>query len=212
METLRPRERRHQRTQQAILDAARAIVREHGIDGLTIRAIADRIEYSPAGLYEYYGGKDEIIGALCLQGFQRLTQYLASPDPTLPPLDYLVECGMSYIAFAREDSDLFLLIFTNAPLLMPETLPPSVTAGQMLMENSAFMTLYRAVERCVEASILPSDRGLGVFELALTAWQMVHGVAMLNVTILKPLPVDPTQARRGLMALMLGLQQEVETA
>ena len=49
------------RTQQAILDAARAIIHEQGPDKLSMRAIADRIDYSPAGLYEYYGSKEEII-------------------------------------------------------------------------------------------------------------------------------------------------------
>ena len=56
-----PRERRAQRTRDAILEAARQIIGKDGIDGLSTRGIADAIDYSPAGLYEYFGSKEEII-------------------------------------------------------------------------------------------------------------------------------------------------------
>ncbi|NJN55580.1 MAG: helix-turn-helix transcriptional regulator, partial [Anaerolineae bacterium] len=59
MDELTPRERRHLRTKDAILDAARLIIKEQGADALSIRAIAEQIDYSPAGLYEYFGSKEE---------------------------------------------------------------------------------------------------------------------------------------------------------
>ena len=89
-EELSPRERRHQRTQQAILDAALEIIHEKGVDGLSIRAIADKIDYSPAGLYEYYGSKEEIIAALCMQGLERFGRHLASVDRSLPTEEYMI--------------------------------------------------------------------------------------------------------------------------
>ncbi|MCB0105373.1 MAG: TetR family transcriptional regulator, partial [Caldilineaceae bacterium] len=48
-ETLTPRERRALRTREAILDAARKIISKDGVDGLSMRNIADAIDYSPAG-------------------------------------------------------------------------------------------------------------------------------------------------------------------
>ena len=81
MEALSPRAKRHQRTRDAILEAARHIVHEDGIGGLSMREIARRIEYSPAGLYEYFGSKEEIIDAICEEGFRRLT--MQAPEPNL---------------------------------------------------------------------------------------------------------------------------------
>ena len=59
-----PRTKRHLRTKQAILDAARQIIAEEGPAALSMRALADRIDYSAAGLYEYFGSKEEIIAAV----------------------------------------------------------------------------------------------------------------------------------------------------
>jgi AcrR family transcriptional regulator len=56
MDELTPRQRRHLRTKDAILDAARQIIAEEGADNLSMRGIAERIDYSAAGLYEYFGG------------------------------------------------------------------------------------------------------------------------------------------------------------
>ena len=61
-EALTPRQRRHLRTKDAILDAARQIIATEGAEKLSMRAIAKRIDYSPAGLYEYFGSKDVLTG------------------------------------------------------------------------------------------------------------------------------------------------------
>lgn len=62
-DTLTPRERRAQRTRDAILEAARGIISKKGVEALSIRSIADAIDYSPAGLYEYFGsGRDHPCG------------------------------------------------------------------------------------------------------------------------------------------------------
>src|SRR5688500_12347249 len=101
-EELRPRERRYQRTQQAILTAARSLLTEGGPDALAIRAIADRSDLSPAGLYEYYGSKEEIITALYWEGHRMLKRYMAQVPLTLPPDEYMVELGIAYIHFALQ--------------------------------------------------------------------------------------------------------------
>jgi AcrR family transcriptional regulator len=79
---MQPRERRFQRTRQAILDAALAIIREEGPAALNMRALAERSDYSAAGLYEYFGGKDEIIAAVCQEGHDRLASHMRRGDPS----------------------------------------------------------------------------------------------------------------------------------
>lgn len=204
-----PRERRHQRTQQAILDAARAIIHDQGVGGLSMRAIADRIDYSPAGLYEYYGGKDEIITAVCSEAFAQLTVALRSTDPALPPAAHLRECGVNYIRFATENTDAFLLMFTNAPLTgLPDTLnldsPHNVTLEMMLHESPAFMVLHDAVARCVDAGLFPERAEYGIFEMAIACWQMVHGMAMLAVTMMREQPPPLDSYRASLEVLQAG--------
>ncbi|MBW7883486.1 MAG: TetR/AcrR family transcriptional regulator [Caldilineaceae bacterium] len=206
-EELSPRERRHQRTQQAILEAARQIIREEGVDSLSMRAIADRIDYSPAGLYEYFGSKEEIVGGVCSEGFLRLTQRLQSTDPSLPPLDYLVEMGLSYISFAMSNSDFFMLMFTNAPLVAPANFPQDEAPETLLRRSPAFQSLYRAVQRCVDAGVFIERPDFDVLGIAIACWQIVHGISMLNLTTMRIKPIDPARQRVTLRTLLSGFIQ-----
>ena len=76
-----PRERRAERTRKAILDTAMQLIVEKGPDKLSLREVARRIDYSPAGLYEYFGSKDELVEAACSEADRRLGLYLNAADP-----------------------------------------------------------------------------------------------------------------------------------
>lgn len=212
-ETLTPRERRALRTREAILDAARKIISKDGVDGLSMRNIADAIDYSPAGLYEYFGGKEEIIHAVIEQGFARFTQALESVDTTLSAREYAREVGLAYIHFAVRNPDFFLLMFTTAPLseIYQETYQrpkDRASAVAMLRNEPSFAVLYRAIERAVDEGLYHPQPGFGVFEMALTSWSHVHGIAMLRVTTFRELPIDFTDLdRAALDVLFRGLSK-----
>src|SRR6266516_2377176 len=72
------RERERQATQQAILQAAVEIASEEGWQAVTIRRVAERIEYSPSAIYKYFEDKEAILFALLLQGFQQMLATLES--------------------------------------------------------------------------------------------------------------------------------------
>ncbi len=181
---LTPRERRQQRTQHGIIDAARQIIREGGVEALSMRAIAERIDYSPAGLYEYFASKEEIIGAVCEQNFERFTQRLAAVDIALPPPEYMLELGLAYIDFAARNPDSFLLMFTTVPLLRGGKKHPDITddVETLIAKGDAFGILVKGVQRCVEAGLYPASADFGVIEMAYASWTQVHGLAMLRVT------------------------------
>jgi len=208
---LTPRERRAQRTRDAILEAARKIISTDGLDGLSIRSIADAIDYSPAGLYEYFGGKEEIIYAVVQQGFARFTRALESVDKRLPAPDYAREVGLAYIHFAVQNPDFFLLMFTTAPLSdsYRSAGKQSGQAGNAiaaLKEEPSFAVLYHAVERLVNEGIYSTRPNLDVFEMALISWGHVHGIAMLRITSGRQFPLDFTAFdREALNVLFRGL-------
>ena len=74
------RERIKQATREGILQGARQIAQEEGWGALTIRKVADYIEYSPSIVYEYFDSKDEILRALMQQGFQTLAVAMDVPN------------------------------------------------------------------------------------------------------------------------------------
>jgi AcrR family transcriptional regulator len=199
-EELSPRQRRHQRTQQTILEAARALLAEGGPDKLSIRAIADRIDYSPAGLYEYYGSKEEIIGALCWEGHRTLKRYMAQVSLTMPPDQYLVEIGMAYIEFALQNPDYFLLIFTSSAARPEYDSASGGPSAEMMEEDSSFPLLLKGVARAVEAGTIRYLPDLGLVETAYAFWSIVHGAAMLRISYLSDVESDFHRADRLMLA------------
>jgi AcrR family transcriptional regulator len=199
---MQPRKRRFQRTRQTILEAAFEIIREEGPAALNMRALAERSDYSAAGLYEYFGSKDEIIAEVCQQGLERLTSHMRQADPALPGVEYLYEIGISYIRFALENPDHFRLMFTTPP-------DPTAAASpeEMLTGDSAFIILLNAVRRGIEAGVFVTRPGFGLMEMAYAAWANVHGIAMLRVTALCGYPMDFEAAdREALRNFSRGLQ------
>lgn len=200
---MQPRERRFQRTRQAILDAALEIIREDGPGALNMRALAARSDYSAAGLYEYFGGKDEIIAEVCQQGHERLASHMRRADASLPIVDYLYEIGIGYIRFALENPDHFLLMFT--------AIPPGPTGDfspeKLLEGDSSFHILLDAIRRGIKEGVFITRPGFELMEMAYTAWATVHGIAMLRLTSLRGYPMDFEAAdREALRNFARGLQ------
>ena len=70
------RQREKALRRECILDTALALAVEDGWDSVTTRRIADRLEYSPAMLYEYFPGKRDILNGVARKGFGRLAEIL----------------------------------------------------------------------------------------------------------------------------------------
>lgn len=213
MTDLSPRERRYQRTKDAILDAARRIIRTQGADALSIRAIADAIDYSPAGLYEYFGSKDEMIGELCRLGGLTMRRAMEQVDAVLPTPEYVVELGMVYIDFALNNAETFLLMFgSNRGRILPDnTGAVEPLLADPDLAESAFMLLVDALRRGVEEGVFHAEPGISYFDLAYGAWGLVHGLAMMHLTILEGLPPRFREVDRAILRrFMDGLQQPVE--
>lgn len=181
LENLKPHERRHLRTRQAILDATRKLLVEKGVNGVSLRAIAREIDYSPAGLYEYFDGKDDIIEAVCGEGHRRLADEMARADEDQPYPMYLLEIGKAYLRFARSNPDYFMLMFTTAP------------SGRQLEEfekdGSSFPILIYAIQKGIDEGYFDMHPG-GIHAMAMIFWSSVHGLAMLEQTQLKGADLD----------------------
>jgi AcrR family transcriptional regulator len=190
--TMHPRRRRYQLTRQSILEAALAIIRHEGPAGLNMRALAERSEHSAAGLYEYFGSKDEIIAEVCREGFAELTREMSLADPCLPAADYLHAIGLAYIRFALANPEHFQLMFST---------PPAEPAGELspetvITKDSSFGILLAAIRRGIEESVFVPRPGFDLLEMAYAAWVTVHGIAMLRLTSLRGFPINFDAADR----------------
>jgi len=198
MTALTPRQKRHRKTRNEILDAARQIINREGSDKLSMRLLARRIDYSPAGLYEYFENKEAIILAVCEQGHERLAHYLRRANAGLSLPEYFLELGLTYIRFALENPDFYLLMFTNRPS------KDGVT--EKLEDFSTYLILLEAVERGISEGLFKVSETQTRDSIAYTAWSVVHGISMLRISILRDYSADfETADRSALSTIFRGI-------
>ena len=147
-------EREREAVSRAILDAARDLFVAEGYQNVSIRKIADRIEYSPAAIYSYFPSKDDIFFALAEEGFHLL---FASQCPgeaaraeTNQPIDGVRAAFWHFYQFSRKHPEYFALMFVDRSV-------PRITD---LRERFSFLSsmkerLTSLIRASVEAGQLP---------------------------------------------------------
>jgi AcrR family transcriptional regulator len=113
--TTERREREREQLRARIVEAARDILSDDGLAGLSMRAIAERIEYSPATIYLYFKDKDELIRDVVLTGFEGLGEAIVTElrraGETAPASEQYRAMGRAYARFAIENPSYFRVMF-----------------------------------------------------------------------------------------------------
>lgn len=104
------RERERTQVREKILDAALEVFAKEGAEGVTMRALADAIEYSPPVLYAHFRDKEAIIQELCHRQLRSLAQLFANFG-TLDPVERLRHIGYVYADFAVDHPSHFRFLF-----------------------------------------------------------------------------------------------------
>ena len=145
------RDRERQAVTDSILDAARELFLAEGYPSVSIRKIAERIEYSPAAIYSYYPSKDDIFLALAKEGFHRLDAKVQSAASTGDPLEDVRACWWAFYEFSKEQPEYFLLMFVDRSV-------PRITEQwdgfeflQQLLRNAV-----AGIQKAVDAGAFPA--------------------------------------------------------
>ena len=117
------RQREREERRELILAAARDVVRDEGIPALSIRKIAARTEYSPAMIYHYFSGKDEIVNTLLNEGYSGIMQMLRGARQTGADPRKRIAAGLrSYILMATHNADYFsAFLLSDSPQVLDRT-------------------------------------------------------------------------------------------
>ncbi|MEZ0604543.1 TetR/AcrR family transcriptional regulator [Paraburkholderia sp. IW21] len=204
--------RQKQALRERILDAARRIVMREGFAALSMRKIADAIEYSPATLYLHFASRDEIAQALCAEGFAQLLETFVPLAQIADPADRLKALGRAYVAFGVAHPETYRLIFMEDPSYTGAALG-GVTAASGAAAAAA--SKEAEIAAVCEANLTPvkadDDRGDASLRIMIDAlgelkaagrlsasvdvavwaeafWATMHGIVALNLTC----PVFPT--------------------
>jgi AcrR family transcriptional regulator len=176
MGVIERREREKQELRQQILDTARALFAAEGYEAVTMRKIAEAIEYSPTAIYLYFKDKDELINELCHADFRALAQEFQKIARVADPIERLKRTGLTYIEFGIAFPNHYRLMFmTPHPPHSPEI---EMTKGNP--EEDAYAFLKVIVGECVAKGIF-RDEFNDVEAVSQLLWAGVHGVVSLRV-------------------------------
>jgi AcrR family transcriptional regulator len=174
------RQRRHEKNRRYILIEAKKLIRKNGVENFSLRGLAAICDYSPAALYEYFSNKEDILKTIALQIEKEMRESLIHDGNTL---NDLIALGSRYIAFAKNQPEDYLLLFTSFS-------SGRRSENEALPETSAYMVLFNLVSELVESGQLILAKDVGVEEICYTYWVFLHGHVMMQLTHLKGYDAD----------------------
>ncbi len=165
------KDREREEMKELILDAAKRISIDEGFEKVSIRKIAEEIEYSPGTIYLYFKNRDEILFELHNIAFQKFYKEQLKISHITEPFEKLREHGRIYIKFGVENPDLYELMFiVRAPGNEIET-------SQKWNEGMKTFDFLRSnVQECLDAGYF---KGSDANTLSIAMWSLVHGIVSL---------------------------------
>lgn len=179
-------------TEQALLDAALALVRTRGMEALNARSLAAALGCSTQPIFRLYPSMEALRravleAALAVYHRDRAARVKASPEPPYKA------AGLAYIAFARDEPALFRLLFMRS--------------------RSGERESPEAVDWAPDIALAGSAAGLAGPEAELfhlEMWAFVHGIAVMTAT--GYLPLEEATVSRMLTELYQGIKKQREPA
>src|SRR3954470_14132733 len=158
-------------TRTNILEAAYKIVKEEGWQALSMRKIADEIEYTAPIIYEYFSNKEAILAELNKKGYLYLAKEMeeAKNKHELPG-DQLEAMWMAYWNFAFKKKELYQLMFGVQMNCCSMQKSPEAEAPAKLITD--------AIRRLMDGKDLSENE---VCRRYYTFWSVVHGLISINL-------------------------------
>jgi AcrR family transcriptional regulator len=173
------KEREKEELRDRILDAARVILLSEGVEALTMRKVADAIEYSPGTIYLHFAGRDDLVMAICRQAFERLLAAFAPAASITDPYERLFAIGRFYVEFALANPEAYRLMF----MVDSKFSNGLMTAGSEEGPDPGDQAY--AVLRDTVSELIGSGRFRAVDPdaAAQVLWMGVHGIASLKLNM-----------------------------
>lgn len=162
----------HGDLKNALIQAGVEILSKEGIEGLSLRKVAQRAGVSHSAPYSHFPDKQSLIAAISTEGFHRLYNELdaAISAHSKNPKRQLQQSALAYVRFALNHTDTFKIMFSG--VLEKEKEYPAFVE----ISHKTFQRVLDVVKACQEAGLLRS--GLPGMT-AVAVWGQVHGIISL---------------------------------
>jgi AcrR family transcriptional regulator len=201
--TIDPRTRRKQVLRQKILDVSREILLSQGFAALTMRRVAEAIDYSPAAIYLHFQSREQIAQELCFAGLRRLYERLQSVTAK-DPATRLSGYARAYLEYSQSDPETYRLIFMADSQLTKAVFTHRDSGGgeaALRLIVSAFTDLHTGSKKtCGKPS-----------ELAELFWASLHGLASLRIACSQALTSDEFRLAQLITEKITGTESHAKT-
>jgi AcrR family transcriptional regulator len=171
------RERERAEIREKILEAARELFVKEGYEAVSMRKIADRIEYSPTAIYFHFKDKEAVMRELCEADFLTLAQEFVEIARVADPVERLRATGLAYAGFALSHPNHYRLMFMTPH---PHDKEEEMELHKGNPEEDAYAFLKATVAEAITAKRLRPE--LADADLvAQTMWAGMHGVVSLQI-------------------------------
>jgi AcrR family transcriptional regulator len=198
MGTAERRARQRDDLRQRILGAATELFLENGFESVSMRKIAEKIEYAPSTIYLYFEDKNAICSAIAAEAFEVLLQGLEECERRGLPALETTRMGMRfYVEFGLAHPNPYRLVFGTPT-------PEDKAAEELGLQALGF--LVRCLARCrANGLFIPGDDMAD----SLTCWGQLHGLTMVLINdhgkYGYPWPTKPAMIERGIDLILRGL-------
>ncbi len=158
---------------ERILNSAHQLFLDRGFEEVSIRNIAEAIEYSPATIYLYFKDKNEIFYALHGEAFKMFNQHMAGLAHIADPFDRLIAMGEEYVRFFEEHPKYYEIMFlTESPMDCEENQDKWQEGQKALQFLESILVQCQAQGRF---------KGMDPQVLAFSIWSYMHGMCSLKL-------------------------------
>jgi AcrR family transcriptional regulator len=172
------RNRERSATRDKILGAARELFVTQGVEAVSMRKIAEAIEYTPAAIYTHFADKTELLVAMCNADFALLNETLEGIRQIPDPVRRLLTLGKTYARFALAYPHHYRMMFMTTLPAAPQGPGPGPEHGNP--DEDGYANLRLAVADCIKSGRFRPE--CSDVELVTQAcWGAAHGVVSLYI-------------------------------
>jgi AcrR family transcriptional regulator len=165
------KERDREEMRETILQSAHRLFVDKGFEDVSIRNIAEAIEYSPATIYLYFKDKNEIFYALHGEAFEKFNQFMAPLTEVKDPFKRLIRMGERYMEFTFHYPKYYDIMF-----IMQAPMDCDVNSEEWKEGERAHCQLENLVKECHETGHF---RNKEYKTLSFLIWSTMHGMCSL---------------------------------
>ncbi|MHA6286967.1 TetR family transcriptional regulator [Maricaulis sp. CAU 1757] len=171
-----PADRRRRKVRDAIIDAAETIFSSEGEEGISMRRLAEAIDYSPAALYKYFASKDDLFIAIREMFFERLMARIHDAmEGDKGPIDSVCRgCMRAYIETGLEEPNHYIMAFSPSVMIKPHVHDETEIAfeAEELLVRMIVQGQQDGVYRAADPHVVSKS-----------VWASLHGLTMLIASL-----------------------------